>query len=122
MGRNRKVSPMVSTYLNYNLVSRDLQKSITKISQQTDVSRDTAYYKENIGKVTSVDDLLKDFRLYSYATKAYGLEDMAYAKAFLRKVLESDLSDQNSFANKLSDKRYREFAAAFPFGTTSADT
>lgn len=113
---------MVSTYLNYNLVSRDLQKSITKISQQADVSRDTAYYKENIGKVTSVDDLLKDFRLYSYATKAYGLEDMAYAKAFLRKVLESDLSDQNSFANKLSDKRYREFAAAFPFGTTSADT
>lgn len=113
---------MVSTYLNYNLVSRDLQKSITKISQQADVSRDTAYYKENIGKVTSADDLLKDFRLYSYATKAYGLEDMAYAKAFLRKVLESDLSDQNSFANKLSDKRYREFAAAFPFGTTSADT
>jgi len=113
---------MVSTYLNYNLVSRDLQKSITKISQQADVSRDTAYYKENIGKVTSADDLLKDFRLYSYATKAYGLEDMAYAKAFLRKVLESDLSDPNSFANKLSDKRYREFAAAFPFGTTSADT
>ncbi len=113
---------MVSTYLNYNLVSRDLQKSITKIAQQADVSRDTAYYKENIGKVTSVDDLLNDFRLYTYATKAYGLEDMAYAKAFLRKVLESDLSDANSFANKLSDKRYREFAAAFPFGTTSGDT
>ena len=112
---------MVSTYLNYNLVSRDLQKSITKISQQADVSRDTAYYKENIGNVTSVDDLLNDFRLYSYATKAYGLEDMAYAKAFIRKVLESDLSDQNSFANKLNDKRYREFAAAFPFGTAGAD-
>ncbi|WP_398481200.1 DUF1217 domain-containing protein [Tardiphaga sp.] len=113
---------MVSTYLNYNLVSRDLQKSMQKISQQADVSKDSAYYKENIGNVTSVDDLLNDFRLYSYATKAYGLEDMAYAKAFLRKVLESDLSDANSFANKLSDKRYRDFAAAFAFGTTSTDT
>lgn len=113
---------MVSTYLNYNLVSRDLQKSMIKISQQADVSKDSAYYKANIGKVTSVDDLLNDHRLYTYAMKAYGLEDMAYAKAFIRKVLESNLSDTNSFANKLSDKRYRELAAAFPFGTASADT
>lgn len=113
---------MVSTYLNYNLVSRDLQKSMQKIAQQSNVSKDTAYYQENIDKVTSVDDLLNDFRLYSYATKAYGLEDMAYAKAFLRKVLESDLSNTNSFANKLSDKRYRDFAAAFAFATTSGNT
>jgi hypothetical protein len=113
---------MVSTYLNYNIVSRNLTQSLTRISQQATVSRDTAYYKENIGKVKNVDDLLNDYRLYTYATTAYGLDDMAYAKAFLRKVLESDLSDANSFANKLSDKRYRDFAAAFPFGTTSSST
>jgi hypothetical protein len=65
--------------------------------------------------VKSVDDFMKDYRLYHYATKAYGLEDMAYAKAFMKKVLESDLSDANSFVNKLVDKRYREFAAAFSF-------
>ncbi|WP_398470615.1 DUF1217 domain-containing protein [Tardiphaga sp.] len=112
---------MVSTYLNYNQVSRNLQQSLNKVAQQATVSRDTAYYKENIGKVTTVDDLLNDYRLYTYATTAFGLEDMAYAKAFIRKVLESDLSDQNSFANKLSDKRYRDFAAAFPFATGSSD-
>ncbi|MGY4428133.1 hypothetical protein ACVWWO_000610 [Bradyrhizobium sp. F1.13.1] len=33
----------------------------------------------------------------------------------MKKVLESDLSDANSFVNKLVDKRYREFAAAFSF-------
>lgn len=43
---------------------------------------------------------------------------MVYAKAFMKKVLESDLSDANSFANKLTDKRYREFAAAFSFKNT----
>ena len=58
---------------------------------------------------------MKDYRLYHYAMKAYGLEDMAYAKAFMKKVLESDLSDPKSFVNKLIDKRYREFAAAFSF-------
>ena len=64
----------------------------------------------------TVDDFMKNDRLYQYAMKAYGLEDMVYAKAFMKKVLQSDLSDPNSYANKLIDKRYQEFAAAFSFG------
>ncbi len=44
--------------------------------------------------------------------KAYGLDDMICAKAFfMKKVLESDLTDANSFANKLSDTRYGQSAA-----------
>jgi hypothetical protein len=112
---------MVSTYLGYNSVMRNLQLSLTRTGQQADVARNAAYYKDNIGKVTSVDDLMDDYRLYQYAMKAYGLEDMAYAKAFMKKVLESDLTDVNSFANRLSDKRYREFAAAFSFNGTGAN-
>lgn len=107
---------MVSTYLAYNSIVRNLRQSMTRVEQQADVTRNAAYYRDNIGKVKTVDDLLKNDRLYQYAMKAYGLEDMTYAKAFMKKVLESDLSDANSYANKLVDKRYREFAAAFTFG------
>lgn len=111
---------MVSTYFSYNYISRHLKQSLTRVEQQPDVSREAAYYKANIGKVKTVDDLMNDYRLYHFAMKAYGLEDMAYAKAFMRKVLESDLSDTKSFVNKLVDKRYREFAAAFSFnGSTT---
>ncbi|MDH2353185.1 DUF1217 domain-containing protein [Bradyrhizobium sp. SSUT18] len=106
---------MVSTYFGYSYITRNLKNSLTRVEQQPDVAREAAYYKANIGKVKTVDDFMKDYRLYHYATKAYGLEDMAYAKAFMKKVLESDLSDANSFVNKLVDKRYREFAAAFSF-------
>jgi hypothetical protein len=106
---------MVSTYFGYNYITHHLKQSLTRVEQQTDVARDAAYYKDNIGKVRTVDDFMKDYRLYRYAMKAYGLEDMTYAKAFMKKVLESDLSDAKSFANKLIDKRYREFAAAFSF-------
>lgn len=115
---------MASTYLDYNLVVRDMKESINRVSQQKVVERDTEYYKENIGKVTTVDAFLDDYRLYSYAMKAHGLEDMTYAKAFMRKVLESDLNDDNSYANKLSDDRYRNFAMAFSFdkSTTAAQT
>ncbi|MGY3366449.1 hypothetical protein ACVWZL_003574 [Bradyrhizobium sp. GM2.4] len=106
---------MVSTYFSYSYITRNLKQSLTRVEQQQDVAREAAYYKAHIGNVKSVDDFMKDYRLYHYATKAYGLEDMAYAKAFMKKVLESDLSDANSFVNKLVDKRYREFAAAFSF-------
>ncbi|MBO4224002.1 DUF1217 domain-containing protein [Bradyrhizobium neotropicale] len=111
---------MVSTYASYNSVVRNLQQSLTRVAQQADVTRSAAYYKENIGKIKTVDEFLKNDRLYQYAMKAYGLEDMIYAKAFMKKVLESNLLDANSFANKLTDKRFRDFASAFSF--TGSDT
>ena len=105
--------PMLSTYTSYNLIAKDMVKSLNRTATETANAREAAYYKENIGKVSSVDAFLDDFQLYSYAMKAYGLEDMIYAKAFMRKVLESDMSDANSFANKLTDVRYQDFASAF---------
>lgn len=108
---------MVSTYLSYDLVTRDLSASLKRVSKESIVSREAEYYKENIGKVTSVDEFMDDYRLYAYAMKAFGLEDMTYAKAFMRKVLESDLSDDSSFANRVADDRYRDFATAFNFSS-----
>jgi Protein of unknown function (DUF1217) len=112
---------MVSTYLSYDLINRDMKTSISRVSQQAITERQTKYYKENIGNVKSVDEFLDNYQLYSYAMDAFGLGEMTYAKAFMKKVLESDLNDQNSFANKLTDERYREFAAAFNF-TASTKT
>jgi hypothetical protein len=111
---------MVSTYVSYLSITRNLSTTLSNVASQATVSRDSAYYKENINKVTSVDDFMSDYKLYSYAMKAYGLEDMTYAKAFMKKVLESDLSDSASFANSLSDTRYTEFAAAFKFSGETA--
>lgn len=110
---------MLSTYTSYNLIARDLLGSLNRTANETVNARDAAYYRENIGKVASVDEFLDDYRLYTYAVKAYGLEDMGYAKAFMRKVLESDLTDPNSFVNLLTDERYRAFANAFSFEASS---
>lgn len=109
---------MVSTYLSYRMYTADMAKSVARTLSDAQVSREATYYKENIGKITSVDELLKDQRLYAYAMKAHGLEDMTYAKAFMKKVLESDLTDSASFARKLSDQRYVTFAKSFNFTAT----
>ncbi|PTM98442.1 DUF1217 domain-containing protein [Mycoplana dimorpha] len=111
---------MLSTYMSYNLLTKDLLTSLNRVSQQSINAREGAYYRENIGKIGSVDAFLDDYRLYNYAVKAYGLEEMAYAKAFMRKVLESDLTDPNSFVNLLTDTKYRTFAQAFSFKSETA--
>ncbi|MBB4006982.1 DUF1217 domain-containing protein [Allorhizobium taibaishanense] len=112
---------MVSTYIGYDLVNRDMKTSLKRVAQEPEVARELKYYQDNIGKVKTVDDFMKDDRLYTYAMKAHGLEDMTYAKAFMKKVLESDLNDENSYANKLADDRYRNFARSFNFSSETAD-
>jgi hypothetical protein len=110
-----EAKPVPTTLANFRLISGNIDRSLATAASKAQVARDTEYYRANIDNVKSIDDLLKDRRLFSYAMKAYGLEDMTYAKAFMRKVLESDLNDSSSFVNKLSDKRYLEFAKAFHF-------
>jgi len=106
---------LISTNISYKLISRDIDKSLERIAEKPEVSREAAYYLANIRKVKSIDDLLKDDRLYRFAMTAFGMKDMIYAKAFIRKVLKEGTDDENSFALQLADPRFREFAEAFNF-------
>lgn len=106
---------MLSTNLSYQLVTRDLGKSLDRVGQQKMVRRETEHFTANIGKVTSAEDFVKNTRLFNYAMKAFGLQDMAYAKGFMLKALKEGVADPDSFANKMTDKRYAEFVKAFDF-------
>lgn len=113
--------PLLSTYISYQLIAKDIPKSIARIEQQPTVDRDTQYYLANITKVKSIDDFVNNDRLFKYAMKAYGLENMDYAKAFMVKALKEGVSDPDSFANKLTDKRYAQFVKAFNFAADGAN-
>ncbi|TJW35432.1 MAG: DUF1217 domain-containing protein, partial [Mesorhizobium sp.] len=105
----------MNTYTSYQLIAKDITKSLDQVEAQPAVQRDTDYYLANIGKVKTIDDFVKDSRLFNYAMKAYGLGDMAYAKAFMVKALKEGVESDDSFANKLTDKRYADFVKAFNF-------
>jgi hypothetical protein len=107
---------VTDTLTSYRLIAKDLPASLSRKAAEPMVARETAYYEAHIGQVKTVDDLLGDQRLYAYAMKAYGLEEMTYAKAFMRKVLEEGAASAASFANRLADDRYTAFAKAFSFG------
>ncbi|MGX5826808.1 DUF1217 domain-containing protein [Mesorhizobium sp. 43Arga] len=113
---------LLNTFTSYQLITKDINKSIDRIEQQPTVDRDTKYYLANITKVKSIDDFVNNDRLFKYAMKAYGLEDMAYAKAFMVKALKEGVTNPSSFANKLTDKRYAQFVSAFNFVANGANT
>ena len=106
---------MINTFVGYNIIARDIDKSLLQVAKQPTVQRESEYFAKNITKVTSIDEFLENDRLYQFAMKAHGLEDMIYAKAFMRKALEGGITDSDSFANKLTDKRYSEFVNSFNF-------
>lgn len=106
---------MTTTYTSYQMIAKDLPTSLERVSQKPDVVRETEYYLSKIGDVKSVDDFMADTRLYDYALKAHGLEDMGYAKAFIRKVLTEGVADDEAFAKQLTDTRYADLATALNF-------
>jgi hypothetical protein len=113
---------VLTTLAGYRLIAADLPRSLNNTAAKPPVARESAYYLAHVEGVKSIDDFLADNRLFAYAMKAFGLGDMAYAKAFMRKVLTEGIDKRDSFANGLSDPRYREFAEAFNFARYGATT
>ncbi|MEO1686669.1 MAG: DUF1217 domain-containing protein [Pseudomonadota bacterium] len=93
----------------------DTQRQV--FSNRSDLARETAYFRENVSRMVEPADLVADRRVLEVALTAFGLEEEIGKGAFVQRVLESDLSDPGSFVNRLVDRRYREFAEAFGYGS-----
>jgi hypothetical protein len=113
---------VVTTSASYRIVSADLTRSLANTARQPQVARESRNYLASIEKTKSVDAFIKNDRVYRYAMKAFGLEDMAYAKAFMKKVLTEGVANPDSFANSLADSRYKEFAKVFDFAALGEST
>ncbi|WP_275788844.1 DUF1217 domain-containing protein [Pararhizobium gei] len=111
---------MTTTYTSYQTIAGNLTTSLERVSKQPDVARETEYYLAHIGDVKSIDDFFADTRLYNYAIKAHGLEDMGYAKAFMRKVLTEGIDSDDAFAKQLSDSRYSDLVESLNFARTGS--
>lgn len=106
---------MLSTIQSLRLINGDYARTIKTTAARADVQRESKYYQTNITKIKTIDDFVKNSRVFGYAMKAFGMEDLSYAKAFVKKALVEGVDDDDSFANRLVDPRLREFVAAFNF-------
>lgn len=106
---------MLTTSAAYKQIKNDMTQALQRAVAGAGVAREQSYYLERISGIKSIDDFLSDRRVFAFAMEAHGLSDMTYAKAFMRRVLEGGTDDPKSFANKLPDRRFREFAETFNF-------
>jgi hypothetical protein len=90
------------------------------VADQPAVKTASEYYAANIGKVTSIQDFVSNYRLLSYALDAYGLGDQVNSTALVKQVLEGGVSNPKSLANTLSNPNWAKFAAAFNFAADGA--
>ena len=115
-------SPMLGLVANYRLLTRDTTNSLQRIADLPEVSREVEYYRANISQVKSIEDLLANQRLFSFAMTAFGLGDMVYAKGMMRKALTDGLESPDSFSLRLSDTRFRDFVETFNFKSLGSAT
>lgn len=103
-------------YAGWVFLKRTAATQQAVLNSQPEIKRDEAYFRENIGKIDTAEELVKDRRLLKVALGAFGLENDINSKAFIQKVLEGGTLQSGSLANKLADKQYQKLSAAFGFG------
>ncbi|MEM7740916.1 MAG: DUF1217 domain-containing protein [Pseudomonadota bacterium] len=104
---------MLTTLVSIDVFQRSLATGQPAPIIASEVDRETEYFRDKIGQVSSVEDLMADFRLYRYALTAFDLSDTLDQKAIIERVLSESTIDPESLVNKLSDDRFTEMAEAF---------
>jgi hypothetical protein len=108
---------MVSTIgvpiVDYSLAVKNQANLMAQFQKWPSYAQSVTYYRANIGKVNSVDDLLNNRKLLTVALSAFQLEGSIDQKGILRKLLTQDPTAKTSLAQQLLDPRYKQFAQAF---------
>ena len=106
----------LSGYVGWRFLQRTLENQQAAFSDSQPITRATDYFRENISKVRTAEDLISDRRLLSVALGAFGLDGDINNKAFIRRILEDGTRADDALSNRLADKRYQDFSRTFGFG------
>jgi hypothetical protein len=105
----------------WRILQRTQGQQIEALTKEAAVQRATQHFVQNAEPQISAQDLVGDYQMLAVTLGAFGLEADQPHRAFIEKVLTSDLSDSRSLANRLSDKRYLRLAEAFQTGIVAGD-
>ena len=100
----------------WRFLQRTYDSQFEAFSENTALQRDTDYFVENIGQITTAEALVNDRRLLTVALGAFGLQDDIDNRYFIQKVLEEGSVNEDALAVRFSDSRYQEMSQAFGFG------
>lgn len=99
----------------YTFLKRTEAAQKALLARTPEIARETERFAARIQDIQTSDQLMADRALRKVALGAFGLIDDLDNNGFIKKILDSDLNDPQSLANRLADKRYLALAQAFNF-------
>jgi Protein of unknown function (DUF1217) len=109
----------MSSQLALNLIDSTKDSQLQQLRNEPANQRAADAFRERIGSITTPEELVKDFEVYSFVMRAFDLEDQIFGRGMIRKILESDPSDEKALVNRLSDPRFGALHAALGFTTAA---
>jgi hypothetical protein len=109
----------IGGYAGWTFLKRTETAQRAAFDKSPELVRDEAYFRERIGSVKTAEALVSDRRLLKVALGAFGLDGDINNRFFIRKVLEDGTLKTGALSNRLADKQYAAFSAAFGFGDFS---
>lgn len=100
----------------WQFLQRTYDRQFETFTQSTELQRDTDYFAETIGSITTAEDLVADRRLLSVALGAFGLQDDINNTFFIQKMLGDGTTADDALANRFTDSRYQDLSKAFGLG------
>ena len=101
-----------SSLLWYKLSSALKEPHMKAFEAQPTVARDIDTFKEKIGEIKSVDDLMKNRTVLTMVLSAFQLESEIDKPAMVRKILTENPADKESLVNRLAEPRWAKLAGA----------
>ncbi len=107
----------LTSWYQMSKTSEDVRIARYVKQNQKTMDAANANFESSVAKLKDPQELFdpKNYKLLNYILTAYGLESEIGNTGKLRKVLESDLTDINSLANRMSDTRFQQLAQALDF-------
>ena len=100
-----------------NLLDATRDRQIELLNNEPVYKRAAEAFEARIATISTPEELVADFEVYSFVMRAFDLEDQIFGKGMVRKILESDPEDPASLLNRLTDQRFREMHLALGFTT-----
>lgn len=94
---------------------RNRARDIARTAIRPEVARDVAAFRAGLARATTPEAALKDPAVLKVLLTANGLAEHIPHAALARKALLSDVSDTDSLANRLPDRRWKDTAATYDF-------
>lgn len=106
-------------YAGWTFLNRTMPAQTAAMNASAQNKRDEEYFRANIGKIDTAEQLVNDRRLLKVALGAFGLDNDINNKFFIQKVLSDGTLKTDALSNRLADKQYQKMSAAFGFGDFS---